>query len=168
IDTTAPTAVGFATTNGGGTPRTLEANDNFTLTYSEAVAPTSIIPGWNGVTVQNVVVRADDNAGAGGNDTLTVYDAANAALLPLGTIDLGLSTYVGGDRTFGLPGAAILSTITMSGSSLTIKLGTANLGTTTSTGSANVQWTPATGVTDTALNNTSTAPYSVTHSNGDF
>jgi len=71
IDRTKPTAVGFTTTN-FSTLRKPELKDTFTLTYSEAMNPASIIAGWDGTTTQNVVVRATNRSSG---DKLTVYNA---------------------------------------------------------------------------------------------
>ena len=117
IDKTKPTGVGFATTNVQNARR-LEAGDTHTLTYSEAVNPGSIIAGWNGTTTQNVVKAAN----SGTNDRLTVFASNGTTSLPLGTVALKRGDYVNGAMTFGLTGTP--STLTMSGSSLTIRLGT--------------------------------------------
>jgi hypothetical protein len=65
IDRAQPTAAGFSTTN-ILTARRLERGDTYTLTYSEAIAPASIIAGWDGAAPRNVVVRATNS---GSNDT---------------------------------------------------------------------------------------------------
>jgi hypothetical protein len=165
IDRTQPTAVGFSTTN-VLTVSKLEPGDTFTLTYSEAVAPGSIIAGWNGTTTQNVVVRA---AGSGqAIDKLTIYNSTNATLLPLGTVSLNRTDYVGGNRTFGLAGSATLSTLTTSGSSLTITLGTASSITTAAGAAANASWTPSALATDLAGNPAATTVYTETDLDADF
>jgi hypothetical protein len=165
IDRTQPTAVGFSTTNVSTASR-LELGDTFTLTYSEAIAPGSIISGWNGTTTQNVVVHL---AGSGqANDKLTIYDSTNLTLLPLGTVNLNRTDYVTGMRTFGLPGSATLSTLTISGSSLTIRLGTASAATTTAAAAGNASWTPNALTTDLAGNATATTVYTETDLDVDF
>ncbi|EON24299.1 FHA domain-containing protein [Nocardioides sp. CF8] len=162
IDRIKPTGVGF-TTNNFSTPRKLEAGDTYTLTYSEAVAPASIIAGWNGLTTKNVVVRA---ANSSSKDKLTIYDATNTTLLPLGTVNLR-GNYVSQARTFGLPGTP--STLTMSGSSLTITLGTPSATiTTVATAAANATWTPAIGATDLAGNAAATTIYTENDLDNDF
>ena len=91
--------------------------------FSEPIEPASILAGWNG-TATNVVVRLNDNGLLGlplGNDSVQIWNAANSAALPLGTVDLGRSDYVagllGGNVRFGASGTA--STMTMSGSTVT-------------------------------------------------
>ena len=161
IDRTKPTGTGFTTTN-ASVARRLDAGDTFTLTYSEAVAPATIIAGWNGSTTQNVVVRATNAS----KDRLTIYNATNSTLLPLGTINLKRSDYVIAAMTFGLTGTP--STMTMNGSSLTITLGTPSGIPTIAAAAANVTWTPAVGVTDLAGNPAATTNYNETDLDSDF
>ena len=164
IDRTKPTGVGFTTTN-AAVARTLEAGDTFTLTYSEAMNPSSIIAGWNGVTTQNVVVRISKS---NTNNKITIASADSVTVLPLGTVNLNRGDYVTAARTFGLAGSSVLSTLSMSGSSLTITLGTASGGTTTAAAAANASWTPAVGTTDLAGNAAATTSYAETDLDGDF
>ena len=138
----------------------------YTLTYSEAVAPASIIAGWNGLTTQNVVVRVTNSTT---NDKLTIYTSNNGTLLPLGTVNLNKGDYVTTARTFGLIASGLpLSTMTMSGSSLTITLGTASGATTTAAGTGNVSWTPSASAKDLAGNTAATTPYLETDNDNDF
>ena len=118
IDRTKPIAAGLTTTN-ASTLRKLEVGDTYTLTWNEAINPASILAGWNGTGPQSVVVRATN---ANNNDKLTVYNASNTTLLPLGTLSLKRGDYVTAAMTFGLTGTP--STLTMSGNSVTITLGT--------------------------------------------
>jgi hypothetical protein len=165
IDRTAPTAAGFGTTN-IATVSKIEAGDTFTLTYSEAVSPGSIIAGWNGITTQTIVVRATGNGQA--NDKLTIYDSTNTTLLPLGTVNLSRTDYVTGMKTFGAPGAATLTTLTMSGSSLTITLGTPSAAGTAAAAPGNASWTPSALVTDLAGTPAATTVYTETDLDTDF
>lgn len=163
IDRTKPTATGFTTGNAGVVSR-LDAGDTFTLTFSETMSPSSIIAGWNGTSAQNVVVRATGSGNA--RDKLTVYNATNTTLLPLGTINLNRTDYVQASRTFGASGTR--STITMSGNSLTITLGTPSGAVLLAAGPANATWTPDIGATDLAGNGSSTAAYTENDNDGDF
>ena len=172
IDRTAPTAAGFTTTNTTtGAVRKLDTGDTFSLTFSEPVAPSSIISGWNGTSTQYVVVRA---AGTGGSkDRLTIYNATNTTLLPLGTVNLNRTDYVTGAVTFGATGTpptGTPSTLTMSGSTLTITLGTPSNNTRIGTAgaAANASWTPAGAVLDLAGNPAITTPYTETDNDNDF
>ena len=162
FDKTKPTAAGFSTTNVSNARR-LEAGDAFTLTYSEAVNPSSIIAGWNGATTQNIVVKATNS---GTNDKLTVYASNGTTQLPLGTVALKRGDYVTGAMTFGLTGTA--STLSMSGTSLTIRLGTPSGTPTTAAAAANATWTPSALVTDLAGNAGATTVYTETDLDNDF
>lgn len=166
VDNTAPTATDVQTTN-AGTNGLAEAGDSLVLSFSEPIEPASILAGWSGAAT-NVVVRINDNGLLGlplGNDSVQVWNAANSAVLPLGTIDLGRSDYVagllGGNVRFGASGTP--STMTMSGSTVTIVLGTYNAtaivdpARTTAGGSGTATWTPVAGPYDRAENAISTA-----------
>ncbi len=166
IDRTKPTAAGLTTTNAtGGTVGRLEAGDTFTLTFSEPMAPGSIIAGWSGSGSRDVVVRAS-NGSLLGTDKLTVYNSANSSSLPLGTIDLRRSDFVSAARTFGATGTK--STLTMTGNNLTITLGTASGSTGTVSQTTNVRWTPNAAATDLAGNGSTTTAYNETDNDRDF
>jgi hypothetical protein len=168
VDNTPPAASDVQTTNvGGGTNGLAEQGDALVLTASEPLEPESILAGWNG-TATNVVVRIVDNSLLGlglGNDAVQIYNAANTTLLPLGAVDLGRTDYVnglvGGNVKFGAGGTP--STMTMSGSTITIVLGTYEgeglLGSnrTTAGGTGTATWTPVATPYDRAANAMSTA-----------
>ncbi len=166
VDNTAPAAADVQTTN-ASTNGLAEAGDSLVLSFSEPVEPTSILAGWSGAAT-NVVVRINDNGLLGlplGNDSVQVWNASNSAVLPLGTVDLGRSDYVagllGGSIRFGASGTA--STMTMSGNTVTIVLGTYNAtpivdpARTTAGGNGTATWTPVIGPYDRAENAISTA-----------
>ncbi|WP_247046221.1 Ig-like domain repeat protein [Arthrobacter rhizosphaerae] len=167
IDRTKPAAAGLTTTNTtSGTVRKLDTGDTFTLTFSEPVSPGSIITGWTGTTT-NVVVRGAGNGGS--KDRLTVYNATNTTLLPLGTLNLNRTDYITGAVTFGATGTP--STITMNGSSMTITLGTPSHPTRISTpaaAAANASWTPGSTILDLAGNTSATTTYAETDNDNDF
>ncbi|MFL5896509.1 MAG: beta strand repeat-containing protein [Thermoleophilaceae bacterium] len=145
VDTTAPTASDFTTTNKtNATAGTLEKGDSFTLTFSEQMSPGSIQSGWTG-SIQNVVVRLTD---AASNDVLTVYDITNATQVNLGSVALG-GNYTSSSTTFGLSNGP--STMLQSGAAITITLGGGASGTLNVAASAPV-WTPSTAATDLAGN----------------
>jgi hypothetical protein len=167
VDNTAPTAADVQTTN-VGTNGLAEAGDSLILTFSEPIEPASILAGWSGAAT-SVVVRINDNGLLGlplGNDSAQIWNAANSTVLPLGTVDLGRSDYVagllGGNLRFGVSGTA--STMTMSGNTVTIVLGTYNAtpildpARTTAGGNGTATWTPVAGPYDRAENAMSTAP----------
>lgn len=166
VDNTAPAGADAQTAN-AGTNGLAEAGDSLVLTFSEPVEPGSILSGWTGVPT-SVVVRINDNGALGlplGNDSVQIYNAGNLTMLPLGTIDLGRSDYVagllGGTVRFGASGTA--STMSMSGSAVTIVLGTYNAtlildpARTTAGGTGTAVWTPAATPYDRAENAMSVA-----------
>lgn len=152
VDNTVPTGSDVQTTNvAGGLAGKPDIGDTVTLTYSEPVEPVSILAGWNGA-VTSVVVRITH--GGGGNDVLTVRNAANSAQLPLGSINLGRTDYVAATRDFGATGVA--SQMTRSGNSIAFTLGTPSGVTTTAAAAGSVVWTPSATATDVAGNPSTT------------
>ena len=154
MDRTGPSATAVAAVNNGSTVRRIETGDQLVLTFSEAIAPSSLIAGWNGTGSQIVTIRQDNKT----NDTLTFYNAANAVRLPLGAVLMGQGSYTSGAVVWGA--AATRSTVTLSGAVLTLTFGTPdNAGrVTTAAGAANMTWNPrmsvtaGTGVTDVVGN----------------
>lgn len=159
LDNTAPAGADVQTLNAGATVRKAEPGDTITLSYSEPIDPWSILTDWNGSSTA-VVVRLVNTALLGA-DRLMVYDAANAAQLPLGEVDLGAPGYVGGllggeTGTFGASGTP--STMVQIGSAVRITLGTAGgQAATTALLSSTMTWTPSSTATDRAGNAASTA-----------
>ena len=151
VDITAPSGSNVQTTNvAGGTNGKAEAGDTVVLTYSEQIEPESILAGWSGASTP-VVVRLND----GINDSVQIYNAANSATLPLGTIDMGRIDYTTLNSTFGASGTP--STMVQSGATITITLGTQGGGLpTTALGMGTMTWTPSATATDPAGNSAST------------
>jgi hypothetical protein len=153
VNNTAPHASAVQTANvSGGTNGKPEVGDSMTLTYSEAIDPNTVLSGWTGGS-QSVVIEIVDG-GASTDDKLDVLNASTLAQLPLGTVDLGRKDYVAKTTTFGASGTA--STMVLSGSAITLTLGTpsATAGTAATTGT--LIWTPSSTVTDAAGNAAST------------
>ena len=165
IDSTDPTRVSVTATNGtGGTAGRLEAGDVITYTYSEAIAPSSILTGFTGAATA-VKVRFLNQT----TDGFTVLDSSSQANVKLDagtTSNAGVSlgtgaNYVSGTVTFN-------GTMTQSadGKSFSIVLGTNDnpsrvLSTVSPT--SKLTWTPRTGPTDLAGNAmTSTSAYTET------
>ena len=130
-DNIKPTAVDVQATNTSGGPVSeLNPNDTITFTFSEPIDPNSIVAGWNGTGSQNVVIRVLDTGILGlptGPDRLEVYNATNSAPLPLGSVNLGRADYVRAAVGFGLidfGATGTPSTMTISGNTVTIVLGT--------------------------------------------
>jgi Big-like domain-containing protein len=169
VDNTAPTASDVQTTNvSGGTVGRPETGDTIIFSFSEPMEPGSILSGWPGSSTA-VVVRIADGGALGGNDALTVRNSANSAQLPFGSVDLGRGDYrstflgLGGDISFGVTGTA--STMVMSGSQVTVTLGTRDDSTTnTAGGNGTMTWGPSATPYDRAANAMSTA--SVNESGG--
>jgi hypothetical protein len=113
-----------------------------------------VLAGWTGAAT-SVVTRIDDT-GFSANDRLSVYNAANAVQLPLGTVNLGGSSYVPANTTFGATGTK--STMVVSGNALTITLGTpSTIGSDSSFQPASMIWSPSSSAFDRAGNAQSTA-----------
>ncbi len=143
VDNTAPAASDIQTTNvGGGTTGLAEAGDTIAYTFTESIEPVSILAAWTGGST-NVTVRLNNN---GASDNVTIFNAANSSQLPLGTITLNRTDYTTGSRTF------TSSTMVMSGSTITITLGTASGATTTAAATGTMSWAPSATATDLAGN----------------
>ncbi|MEO8425369.1 MAG: hypothetical protein ABI595_15845, partial [Actinomycetota bacterium] len=143
VDNTAPTAFDIQTTNKvAGILGRAEIGDTITYTFSEAIDPNSILSGWTGGAT-SVTLHLNN---AGGGDTVTVFDSTNTFQLNLGTVDLGRPGYTSANVTF------TSSTMSMSGSTITIVLGTASGATRTVGNTSNMDWTPSTAATDLAGN----------------
>lgn len=142
IDNTGPAGSNIQTTN-AGTAGKAETGDTVSFTFNEPVDPNSILSGWDGSST-SVTLRLNQQNGAMG-DRLQVWNAANTAQLPFGTSRL-IRDYVAADMAF------TGSTMVMSGSTVTITLGTPNGPTLTATGTGNMIWQPDAAVTDGAGN----------------
>lgn len=145
IDRTGPAATSLSAINRGAIVRRIETGDQLTLTFSEPIAPRSLIAGWDGSGTPNITIRQGNNT----NDTLTFYNSANTTRLPLGTVQLKRSDYVSSAVVWGATGAATPSTISLSGDTLTLTFGSPNVpgNVTTAGGAANMAWLPRSGVT---------------------
>jgi len=138
VDNTAPTATDIQAANtSGGTAGKPENGDTLTFTFSEQIAPGTIVAGWNGTGTQPVTV------------TLTANTVAIAgATLVNGTISLP-----GGGYTNGQTVVFSTSTVTQTGATLTVTLGGADKPQFTRTGGAGqMSWPVAAGLTDVAGN----------------
>ncbi|MFL5913369.1 MAG: hypothetical protein ACJ768_22725 [Gaiellaceae bacterium] len=149
VDNTAPTVTDVQTANNGATAGLMESTDTITYSFSEAVEPFSILTGWDGTsTAVTVNVKNSPTTGAlanrGKNDLLTI--TASGGTVKLGSVQLQ-GDYVTTDSTFP-------ATMVMSGSNVTVTLGTQSTGTAhTETIAGNMIITPVTGPFDLAANN---------------
>lgn len=156
VDNTLAAASGIQSANGGSIVGRPQLNDTITFSFTEPVEPATILPGWTG-TSTSTTVRINNNAAAtGGNDQLLVFNSANSAQLPLGSVNLGRTDYVSANRTFGASGTQ--AAMTMSGNNVTVVLGTASANGTTAAAAGSMIWTPQATPTDRAGNATSTTP----------
>ncbi|MGE5407990.1 MAG: hypothetical protein ACM3NV_05205 [Syntrophothermus sp.] len=151
VDNTPPSAADIQTANGSTIVGRAQQGDTITYTFSEPPEPESILAGWGGAATP-VVVRLNNGA----SDTVTIYNAANAIQLPLGTVDLGRTGYTTSNITFGATGTA--SSMVLSGSTIVVTLGTQSAAATTVSGNGKMIWTPSATATDRAGNAMSTAP----------
>jgi len=147
-DATAPSASSVAATN-HGTTGLVEQGDVVTLTYSEAIDPTSLVAGWDGSSM-NVVVRGTKG---GTEDTLTVFDASNATQIPVGTVGIGNTGYFAANVTYGLTGTHSTMSMDANGA-VTITLGTVSTAAsaTRNTNPNRISWTPSATAQDLAGN----------------
>ncbi|HET7416225.1 MAG TPA: hypothetical protein VFJ61_01160 [Solirubrobacterales bacterium] len=152
VDNTGLSGSDVQTSNGGSTNGLAEAGDKVTFSFSDAPDPNSILAGWTGAST-SVVVRLN-NGSSSANDTVTVYNSTNASQLPLGSVNLGRTDYTAANLTFGATGTA--STMVLSGSTVTITLGTQSAAATTAAATGTMSWTPSGSATDAAGNNVST------------
>jgi hypothetical protein len=152
VDNTVPAGTNVQTVNGGTTNGLAEAGDKITFSFSKPIDPNSILSGWSSGST-NVVVRLNNGTGSN-NDTVTVFNATNATQLPLGSVNLGRADYTSSNLTFGATGTA--SSMTMSGSTITVTLGTQSAAAITAGATGTMTWTPSASATDAAGNATST------------
>jgi hypothetical protein len=141
----APVAMDLQATNGGTIIGRPELGDTIVLSFSEPMAPGSILSGWTGVST-NVVVRVSNGGSA---DTVNVFDSSNVTQVNVGTLQTQ-GSYVTANTTFGASGTP--STMVMSGVTVTVTLGTM-AGATRADGNSNIwTWNPPTAATDLAGN----------------
>jgi hypothetical protein len=146
VDNTAPSAADIQTTNkSGNTVGRPELGDTIIYTFSERIDPNSILANWTGQAT-GVVVRITNASG----DPLTVFDAANTAQLPFGSVNLGRNDYVNASATLGATGTP--STMVQSGNTITVTLGTASSGPSTAGGNGTMTWAPSASAYDWAGN----------------
>ncbi len=104
------------------------------FTYSEAIAPSSILAGWTSGSAA-IRVRVNNN---GTSDSMEFYDAANST--PLGLLASGTSLLINTDH---VSAASLFNgTISRSGSTVTVTIGSMVSGalTATPTGKIAMVW----------------------------
>jgi hypothetical protein len=157
VDNTAPSGTDVQTANGASTAGTAQPGDTVSFSFSEPIDPASVLSGWTGTSTGAVVRLINGGALPTAADTVQIWNAANNAQLPLGTITLPSGTYVGGlsgtdSATFGASGTA--SAMVMSGSTITITLGTSGGSQAAGLGllAGAMSWVPSAAATDRAGN----------------
>jgi hypothetical protein len=138
VDNTALTGSDFATANtSGGTTGKAEKGDTVSFAFNKSVDPNSILPGWDGSGSKTVTVSIADSSS---NDTLSVSGAT------IGSVGLqGNYTNTGKTTTF------TASSLTVSGTTVTIVLGTDSSGNArTETTKSKPEWTPSAALYDFA------------------
>jgi hypothetical protein len=151
VDNTPPTATDVQTTNvAGGTNGIAETGDAIVYTFSEPMDPGSILAGWNGSST-TVTLRLTNSSNG---DSVTIFNAANTTQLSLGVADLGKKNYATASVLF------TGSTMVMSGSTVTVTLGTPSGAGVRLGNSTNIAWTPSSVATDRAGNACSATPVS--------
>ena len=152
VDNTAPTATDIQTGVTGTTAGLPQQGDTLVFTFSEQIAPGTIVAGWNGTGTQTVTVTMD----TGNHLSLT------GATLINGFVTLGGAGYVQNGKTVVFTN----STIAQTGSTVTLTLGTPDKPQFLNTGTAgNSSWPVAAGLTDIA-GNTLATPVTKTETGG--
>jgi hypothetical protein len=152
VDNAAPTATDIQTGVSGTTAGLAQQGDTLVFTFSELIAPGTIVGGWNGTGTQTVTVTLD----SGNHLTIT------GATLVNGFVTLGGAGYVQNGKTVVFSN----STISQSGATVTLTLGTPDKPQFLSTGTAgNSSWPVAAGLTDIA-GNTLVTPVTKTETGG--
>jgi Bacterial Ig domain len=152
VDNTAPTASDVQTGVTGTTAGLPQQGDTLVFTFSEQIAPGTIVGGWNGTGTQTVTVTMD----TGNHLSIT------GATLVNGFVTLGGAGYVQAGKTVVFTN----STIAQSGGTVTLTLGTPDKPQFLQTGTAgNSSWPVAAGLTDIA-GNTLATPVTKTETGG--
>jgi hypothetical protein len=145
VDNTAPTATNVQAAN-VGTAGTIDAGDTVSFTWSEPMAPASILTGWAGGS-QAIRVRVNN---VGTTDTLDLYNSTFATKLNVVAAAQALrlqADWVSATADFN-------ATMTMTGNTVTVTIGTLISGTprTGVATAANMIWNPSTLATDVVGN----------------
>ncbi len=135
----------FETANGsGGTAGKAEKGDTVSFTFNKAPDPNSVVAGWNGSGTKAVTVSIADNSS---NDTLSVSGAT------IGSVALQ-GNYTNSGKTTSFTA----SSMSVSGATVTIVLGTDSSGNAkTETSKNKPVWSPSASNYDVAGNACSTA-----------
>jgi len=134
-----PRGTDVATGNGGATVGQLESGDWIRLTWNEAIAPASVLAGWNGSSTA-VRVRVANNSS---NDEMDFFSVGGIRLnLVHGLADLKLGANFVSDAT------EFNATMSQNGTAITLTLGSLIGGTPATAGAGTITWRPAAAATD--------------------
>ncbi|KQO36757.1 hypothetical protein ASF05_07405 [Aeromicrobium sp. Leaf245] len=160
VDNSPLRALDVQASNGGGTLGRLDNGDSLILTYSEKLAPASVVAGWDG-SARPVTVRLRDGnvspIGGGAKD-----DTIDVPGVNLGAVNLK-ADYVKSGKTVQWSGTMTATTVTVGTTTrtvVTVALGgvTSGSGLRTVTTAATMMWTPSAAATDLSGQKCSTAP----------
>jgi chitinase len=143
IDNQTPAGVDIQTGNGGGIGGFVQTSDTITLTWSEPIAPASVVSGWTGSS-RAIKVRIADG---GATDSMEFYDGNDTTRLNLTSTAADLM--LGGD--YVAANTKFDATMAMSGNSITITLGSFTSGTRNtlvSPATTTLTWKPSALATD--------------------
>jgi chitinase len=149
IDNTPPAGSDVTTFNGGGTAGRIQTSDWIRLTWSEPIAPASVVSGWDGSS-RSITVRIAD---VGSNDQMDFYDGDDATRLNL--VSTAADLKLGGDYVSSL--VKYQATMVQSGNSITITFGNLISGSRNTTVAGTITWQPSALATDLVGHPSSTA-----------
>lgn len=95
VDNTAPTGTDVQASNGGATAGKVESGDAIIYTFSEEMAPASVLSGWSGGGSQAVRLRVKQN----GTTDLVQVETTGGASVGLGSVNTRRD-FVGADAVF--------------------------------------------------------------------
>jgi chitinase len=131
-----PSGTAVATTNGGSVTGRLEQNDTITFTFSEQMAPASILTGWTGTSTPIRVYVTNGTT----SDTMDFRNSAGTTRLNLVNsatdLNLGANNFVTSDTIFN-------GTIRQTGSTITVTLGSLISGAVTTASAGTITWRPS-------------------------
>jgi chitinase len=145
---TTPTGTDVQTPVTGATAGRLETGDQIRLTFSEPIAPASVLAGWTGGS-QAIRVSVANNAS---NDRMDFLDSTGATRLNL--VNTATDLQLGGN--FVTANTQFNATMTRSGSNITVTLGSFISGTLATGSPGTMTWRPSAAALDLAGHATST------------
>ena len=144
VDNTAPAGAAVESGNGGATAGLLEAGDWLRLTWTEQVAPASVLSGWDG-SAAAIRVQVTNN---GGSDQMNFWDATGTTRLGLADATTNLRL----NANFVTSTTWFDATMAQSGAAVTVTLGAHLSGNLNTAAAANMRWRPSATATDLAGN----------------